>query len=57
MSRKLSERLNVAKILNEFQKSEGALPHRKGTFRIDKPFEEALNTIVKTKLPSKKSSK
>jgi len=34
--------LGVRKVVNEFQKEEKSTAHRKGTFKIDKPFEETL---------------
>jgi hypothetical protein len=42
-------RLNVEKILKDFQKSEESNGHRRGTFKIGKPFDEALNTILKAR--------
>jgi hypothetical protein len=47
--------LNVQKVLREFQKSEESPPHHKGTFKIDKPFDEALNTILKAGPEAKKT--
>lgn len=44
-----SNRLDVEKILEDFDKEEKSKSHRKGTFKIDKPFEEALDTILKAK--------
>jgi hypothetical protein len=49
MSRKTNDRLDVAKVMEDFQKSEKASSRRNGTFKIDRPFEDALNVIVKAK--------
>jgi hypothetical protein len=46
--------LNVAKVLEDFRKAEESTAHRKGTFKIDKPFDEALDIILKAK-PDKKT--
>jgi hypothetical protein len=43
--------------MQEFQKAEGSPSHRKGTFKIDKPFEEALDIVLKAKPQITKSSK
>jgi hypothetical protein len=53
MSRKTDDRLNIERVIEEFQKAEDSSPHRKGTFKIEKPFEEALDTILKVKPESK----
>ena len=45
----VSDTINVARILEEFEKSEKSPSHRKGTFKIAKPFDEALQTILKAK--------
>jgi len=42
-------RFDVAKVMEEFQKSEESPLHRNGTFKIDAPFEKALDTILKAK--------
>jgi hypothetical protein len=55
--KKVDERLNVPKIMGDFQKLEESSGHRKGTFNIEKPFEEALDTILKAKPEPKKPSK
>ena len=47
--------LNVAKILEDFRKTEESSSGRNGTFKIDAPFEKALDTILKAK-PEKKPS-
>jgi hypothetical protein len=54
MTRKTDDRLNITKVLEDFQTAEESTAHRKGTFKIDKPFEEALGTILKAKPESKK---
>ena len=41
--------LDVKKVMQEFQKVEESMAHRNGTFKIDKPFEKALDTILKAK--------
>lgn len=51
------EDLNIEKILTEFQEVENTRGHRKGTFKIDKSFNEALDTILKAKPESKASKK
>jgi len=55
MKRKTDDRLNVAKVMEEFQKAEESSSHRNGTFKIDAPFEKALDTILKAKPVSKRS--
>jgi hypothetical protein len=47
--------LNVKKVLTEFQKAENAPARRNGTFKIDAPFEKALDTILKAKPDTKQS--
>ena len=47
--KKPRERLNIGKVLTDFQKAEESSSHRKGTFKIDAPFEQALKTILKAK--------
>jgi hypothetical protein len=54
MNRKSNDRLNVAKVMKDFQKSEEAPSRRNGTFNIDAPFEDALKIIVKAKPSPKK---
>ncbi len=49
MGRKSRERLSLQKVLGDFRKTEESPAHRKGTFKIDARFEEALNTIPKVK--------
>ena len=45
--------LNVTEVLRAFEKSDKALVHRRGGFKIEVPFEEALGTILKAK-PTKR---
>jgi len=40
-----TQNLSVKKVLAEFQKAENSTAHRKGTFRIDVPFEDALKMM------------
>jgi hypothetical protein len=47
-------RLSVKKVLSEFQKAENSPGRRKGTFKIDAPFEDALDRILKAKPAPKK---
>lgn len=49
MSRKTDARLNVAKVMEDFEKSSESSSHHKGTFKMEKAFEEALDTILKAK--------
>ncbi len=49
MSRKSANRLNVKKVLADFQKAEESSARRNGTFKIDAPFDDALKTILKAK--------
>jgi hypothetical protein len=51
---KTDDRLNVAKVMEEFKKAEESSSHRNGTFKIDAPFEKALDTILNAK-PHRKS--
>ena len=41
-------RLDIPKVLEEFEREEESSPHRKDAFKIDKPFDEALDTILKS---------
>jgi hypothetical protein len=41
--------LSVQKVLAEFRKSEESTAHRKGTFKIDMPFEDALKIVAHAK--------
>ena len=47
MSKKSNDRLDVAKVMEDFQKAEESSSHRNGTFKIEKPIDEALDTILK----------
>ena len=49
MKRELNQNLDIKKIVNDFQCEEKSPSHRKGTFKIDKPFDEALNVVLKVK--------
>lgn len=49
--------LNVRKVVKDFQREEAVSSHRKGTFKIDKPFDEGLKAILKAKPQTGKSSK
>jgi len=55
MSKKTTGRLDVAKVMEDFQKAEESSSRRNGTFKIEKPFEEALETILKSKPEPKKA--
>ena len=50
-----NERLDVEKVMEEFQKSEESSSSRNGTFKIESPFEKALDTILKAKPEAKKT--
>lgn len=54
--RKLKDSLSVDKVLKEFREYEESSGHRKGTFKIDAPFDEALKKILKAK-PTKQAGK
>jgi hypothetical protein len=41
--------LNVAEVVEQFHKEENSPTHRNGTFKIDKPFEDAIETILKVR--------
>jgi len=43
-------------ILEQFQKAEEAPPHRNGTFKIDVPFEKAVEVILKARHQTKPKS-
>ena len=55
MRRKSCARLDVGKVMEDFKKVEESSGHRNGTFKIEKPFEEALETILKSKPEPKKA--
>jgi hypothetical protein len=44
-----TDSLDVARVVEDFQRQEESSSHREGTFKIDKPFEEALNSLLKAK--------
>lgn len=48
-----SKKLNVEKVLKEFRQYEESSGHRKGTFKLDVPFEQAVKKISKAKPESK----
>jgi hypothetical protein len=49
MNRKTHDRLNIIKVMDDFQESEESSSHRKGTVKIEAPFEDALKTSLKAK--------
>jgi hypothetical protein len=49
-----SKKLDVRKVLEEFQKAEESPAHHIGTFKNDAPFEKALDTIIEAKPDSEK---
>ena len=49
--------LDVVKVMEDFQKSEDSSPRRNGTFKIDAPFEKALDSILKAKTLTKHAPK
>lgn len=49
-------RLDVEGVIREFQDVENSPSHRKGAFKIDAPFEKALDTILKAN-PDRKTPK
>lgn len=53
--RRKNPKLDVGKVLKEFQEYEESKGHRSGPFKIDAPFDEALKTILKAKPGSKKT--
>jgi hypothetical protein len=46
--------LDVDKLMSEFQEAEKSTSHHKGTFKIEKPFDDALDTTLKSKPTAKK---
>jgi hypothetical protein len=42
-------RVNGAKVMEDFQKSDQSSSHRNATFKIDAPFEKARYPILKVK--------
>lgn len=57
MNRKSGNRLNIQKVLTDFEKAEKSTAHRKGSFKIEGPFEKALETILKPKNDLKRTKK
>jgi hypothetical protein len=55
MKKRTSATLNVQKVMEEFKKTEESAGGRSGTFKIGKPFDEALDIILKAKPEPKKS--
>ena len=53
--RKTGDRLNVAKVMEDFKKSQDSSSHRSGILKIDAPFEKALDTILEAKPDPKKT--
>jgi len=54
---KRKEELDVSRVIHEFEKLEQSKDLRKGAFKIDAPFEEAVKSITKVKPNRKKSPK
>lgn len=55
-----SHELNVKEIIQLAQKAEESKAHRKGTFKIEAPFDKALDSILKSKphlMPKKQGRK
>lgn len=50
---KHTNHLDVNRVIKEFDKSEHSETHRRGTFKIEAPFDKALNTVLKSKAPKK----
>lgn len=40
-----NQALYIGRVVTDFQRSEESSSYRKGTFEIDKPFDQALNTV------------
>ncbi len=57
MNRKTGDRLDVAKVMEDFQKDEESSSGRNGTFKIDATFDDALRKIVKAKPGTKPAKK
>jgi hypothetical protein len=49
-----NDRLNIKKILTQFQEYEESKDYRKGAFKIEAPFEQAVKKIAKAKPQRKK---
>jgi hypothetical protein len=56
MKGRSDNKVDVVKVMKEFQEAEESLAHRNGTFKIDAPFEDALKIIVKAKPEPKKTN-
>jgi hypothetical protein len=51
------ETLDVKKVLKRFRVAEDSSPgHHKGSFKIEAPFEKALDRVLKVKSQAKKKS-
>jgi hypothetical protein len=46
--------MDISYVIEQFNKSESSPAHRKGTFKIEAPFEKAVDTILKVKPEAKK---
>jgi hypothetical protein len=56
MKKGSNKNLDVDKVIKDFEEQESSSStHRNGTFKIDKPFDEALNTILKAEPEPKKT--
>ena len=51
------QQLNMKQLLEKFKEQEESSVRRKGTFKIDTPFEEAVKSILKAKPHPKKSKR
>jgi hypothetical protein len=54
MKAKTRKEIEIRKIVKEFERSESSKAHRKGTFKIEAPFEKALDTVLKSKAKKKR---
>lgn len=52
--KKKSTEIDVEEVLKEFREYEESSGRRKGTFKIDAPFDEALKKILKAKPKAKR---
>ena len=57
MHKSRKRNLNVGKILEDFRQVEESTAHRKGTFKIDMPFEDALKVVARAKPEPKNKGK
>jgi len=57
VKRKSSERIDVEEVMEDFLKSEESSSHRNGTFKIDMPFDHALDRILQSKFGTGKYGK